>query len=271
METVPARQRKEDKMEICNVNAAENISSVQIAKDQMIDSVSKSIQNEISNIQRQKQELSSKEDISVEEKSKRRKELQQEIASLNMQLRQRKAEMRKEQRQKALLNEEINTEEKKNKDLESKDTNNKSSEIKDSDNKDTKVNNTENKDVEKSNAREKDLKEDTSMPNDIGMPNAEMHSILSMDAAMKQASSYGTVITRMEEGIVILKGEIKQDALLGTDVTKKQAQLTKQEEKLRNASASHITAAKSTKKANANTPIIRTVNFSKEKNSALVF
>lgn len=43
------------------------------------------------------------------------------------------------------------------------------------------------------------------------------------------------VIARMENGIVILKGEIKQDEIRGADVEKKKAELKRQEQKLKRA------------------------------------
>lgn len=62
-----------------------------------MDSVSKSIQNQIANAQKELQELSSNENLSMEDKMKKRQEIQQEITNLNQQLRQHQIEQRREQ------------------------------------------------------------------------------------------------------------------------------------------------------------------------------
>ncbi len=57
------------------------------------------------------------------------------------------------------------------------------------------------------------------------------------DSAMKRAKSQGAVIARMEGGIAILKGEIKQDEARGVNVDRKKEELARQERKLEQASA----------------------------------
>ncbi len=90
-------------MVISGIKSAESASGEYTGKTQQtVDTVSKNLQNEIASVQRQKQELSSKEGMTAEEKSKKRQELQQELGSLNVQLRRRQAEARKEQRKEIL-------------------------------------------------------------------------------------------------------------------------------------------------------------------------
>ena len=79
-----------------NVQASTNSQS-RINKSIEMDSVSKSINNQIANAQKQLQELSENKDMSMEEKMKKRQEIQQQITDLNTQLRQHQMEQRKEQ------------------------------------------------------------------------------------------------------------------------------------------------------------------------------
>ena len=79
-----------------NVQASTDSQS-RINKPIGMDSVSKSINNQIANAQKQLQELSENKDMSMEEKMKKRQEIQQQISDLNTQLRQHQMEQRKEQ------------------------------------------------------------------------------------------------------------------------------------------------------------------------------
>ncbi len=67
----------------------------QVGMNQVTDSYSRNIRNQIANAQKQLQELSSNEDMTLEEKMKKRQEIQQQISDLNMQLRQHQAEQRR--------------------------------------------------------------------------------------------------------------------------------------------------------------------------------
>lgn len=58
-------------------------------------------------------------------------------------------------------------------------------------------------------------------------PNAqEMQAMVSADTSMQQAGRMGTLVTKTEDGIAVLKGEIKQDAYRGTDTERKEAELS---------------------------------------------
>ncbi len=85
-------------MTINGINRA-NTKMGQTGMNQATDSYSRNIQNQIANAQKQLQELSSNEEMTLEEKMKKRQEIQQQINDLNMQLRQRQMEQRKEKQQ----------------------------------------------------------------------------------------------------------------------------------------------------------------------------
>ncbi|MDE7251126.1 MAG: FlxA-like family protein [Lachnospiraceae bacterium] len=72
----------------------------QMGMNQMADSYSRNIQNQIADAQKQLQELSSNKDMTQEEKMTKRQELQQQISDLNVQLRQHQMEQRREKQQK---------------------------------------------------------------------------------------------------------------------------------------------------------------------------
>ena len=68
-------------------------------RNQVTDSVSKNLQNQIANAQKQMQELGDNKEMSLEEKMKKRQEIQQQISDLQNQLRQHQIEQRKQNRQ----------------------------------------------------------------------------------------------------------------------------------------------------------------------------
>lgn len=92
-------------MGIDGTRGIENMSGRPMGEAQPVDSVIKGIKEEISEVRRQRQQLSSKEDLPAGEKVKKRQELQQKISDLNRELRQRQAEVRKEQQKDALAKE----------------------------------------------------------------------------------------------------------------------------------------------------------------------
>lgn len=113
-------------MGIGSMKGLESMSSRPMGGAQPADSVIKGIQEEISEARRQRQQLSSKEELPAAEKVKKRQELQQKISDLNRELRQRQADVRKEQQKEALAKEKrtsvSSTENADNKDTTTKDT-----------------------------------------------------------------------------------------------------------------------------------------------------
>lgn len=53
----------------------------------------------------------------------------------------------------------------------------------------------------------------------------EMQAMVSADASSQMADRMGTLVTKTDDGIAILKSEIKQDSYYGTDTERKQAEL----------------------------------------------
>lgn len=238
-------------MAIGGVKAMDGMAGWQGTAAKHVDSVSKNIQNEISTVERQKQGLSSKQELSAEEKAKKKQELQQELSSLNTKLRQRQEEISKEQKREALTGEvraaggdttetekvkgkadTVNGEklkadgseaEKKNKDIKGADKENVSAEAQ-----------TAKKDAENAKGTENEKEEKLK---DIGMPQKDVQSIVKGDSFREQTKRREAVIARMEGGIAILKGEIRQDELRGADTEKKKAELKKQEQKVRKAAS----------------------------------
>ena len=68
-----------------------------------------------------------------------------------------------------------------------------------------------------------------------GIPQDKIQSIVSGEISIEQTDRREAVIARIEGGIAILKGEIRQDEMLGNDVQKKKADLKAREMKVRNA------------------------------------
>lgn len=55
----------------------------------------------------------------------------------------------------------------------------------------------------------------------------EMQAMVSADTSSQLAGRMGALVTKTDDGIAVLKGEIKQDTLYGTDTERKQAELEK--------------------------------------------
>lgn len=236
-------------MDIGGIKAAESVSGGYGGKVQPVDSISKSIQNEISGLQRKKQELASKEDMSVEEKAKKRQELQQELGSLNTRLRRRQAEARREQR-KEMLAEQMRAEGTQERGAvkqgvkadavkaeETKPDEGRPVDAKAEESKDqvAEGRNGAVKDAAAVDGKEKDKGVRGTDKEEAGTGWQEMQPVVAEGFAMEQSEAQGTVIARMEDGIVILKGEIRQDEVRGGNVEKKKEELEQQEERLQRA------------------------------------
>jgi len=85
-------------MRIDSVNNNMNM-GMQTRMAQGMDAATKSIQNQIQAKQQELQKLSENEDMSPEDRMKKRQQIQQEISDLNMQLRQRQIDQRRQQQQ----------------------------------------------------------------------------------------------------------------------------------------------------------------------------
>ncbi len=226
-------------MSIGSIGAAGGIAGSQMASARSVDTVSKSIQNEISSVQQKMQKLSSKEDMSVEEKMKKRQELQQEISSLNTQLRQHQSEASRKQRQ-----EEISRRQQQ----EEAASKRRQEEVSDKQQQAEAAGKRRQEEVGKEQHQEVSKKE-SRIQVEGGPENAEkmeslppkgMHAAAAAESAMEQAAKQGTVVARIEGGIAVLKGEIRQDEARGENVEYKQEELAKQEERAYRASSSQF-------------------------------
>lgn len=233
-------------MEITDVKSSAGAIG-QKSEIQPVDSVSKSIQNEISNIQRQRQGLSSNEELSAEEKAQMRQELQQKISSLNAQLRQRQTDIRKDQKREDLV-EELRDDRTAKDTRDTKDT----SGTRQTDQAEAQKKEKTSENRAKESAKEKPDTAENEPKTDAEKIDAEMsysqaQAILLGETAIQQAGHQGKVVASMENDIVILKGEIRQDKARGVDIEKKQAELSKQEKRVQQASEKklipHLTAA----------------------------
>ncbi len=256
-------------MEIGRLRGIEGLSNRPTDKVRQADSVSKNIQKEISEAQRQRQALSSKEDLPAAEKVKKRQELQQKISGLNRELKQRRAETRREQQQEALAdeirgdvsgagskgkkiikaeNDALKAAAEKKKGI--NDANNVNAGHSDVKNDNagktgSSIKNAEGKtapDKASQNAALQDKTEQNkeSRLQDFEIPQKKWKAVIASDSSREQAKKQETVIARIEGGIAILKSEIKLDEARGADVTKKQAELDKQEAKLQKASTASL-------------------------------
>lgn len=277
-------------MGIGSTAGIESMSSRPMGGTQQVDSVSKNIQKELSEVQRQKQQLSSKEDLPVAEKVKKRQELQQKISGLNRELKQRETEANKKQQREALVNESRNgtsgTKPKDDKAEKTKDAAARNASVKNpwenqADEKSTQRTDSQNPNVDKAGvstkkaddkaSQDKDLPDKASQLQDIEIPQKDLKAVAKSNISREQMRKQETVIARIEGGIAILKSEIKLDKARGADVTKKQAELEKQEEKLQKASASQFSTPDQFNQADEKTApakIGENTNFSKEKETA---
>lgn len=285
-------------MGIGSIKGIENISGRPIGSAQPVDSASKNIQKEISEVQRQKQNLSSKNDLPAAEKEKERQKLQQKMSGLNRELRQRQAQNRKEQQREALTDESrtdiFGTKDAKDKNIKASNATAKDDTVKDKEINSTKATEAGRTDIQnnkthnmacraddpKKNADDKtaqdkvsgnkDTQDKASTLQDFEIPQKEWKAVAMSDSSKEQMRKQEAVIARIEGGIAILKSEIRLDEARGEDVTKKQAELDKQEAKLQQTSAASSSLGQLNQAAErtASAKPGEATNFSKEKEPA---
>lgn len=253
-------------MGIGSVTSMNSMSGMQMNMARSTDSESKNIKNEITGIQQQMQQLSSKEELSVDEKTNERKKLQREISGLNTELKQHQDELIRSQRREILMAElqkdkELTEEEKSEDKTQTGETAvDKADEKKLSDY----IRSDESDEAKVKDIDEKETKKiESDVDTDTGLSHKEAHAIVSADTSVRQAARQGTVIARIRDGIVILKGEINQDEKRGVDTEKKQAELEKMEKKEQRARASQFSVlgdANKTMKSAAETKVNGTKN-----------
>lgn len=223
-------------------SAAQSAGTRQKTASQPVDVVSKNIQNEISEVQRQKQGLTTKQEMSEAERSKKKQELQQELNSLNTRLRQRQAEVSRERKKEERLEELTAPDTDMQKGRPEETGAEKAAPGSEAEINLEKISSTEARDPKSADEKVNDI-EDTghSIEDDrnegqknLGVPQDKMQSIVAGDIFKEQAERREAVIARIEGGIAILKGEIRQDEMRGEDVEHKKAELKSREAKVRN-------------------------------------
>lgn len=272
--TLESAAFSQSRMAVQHAQIRQSRGSGQKAAAQPADVVSKNIQDEISEVQRRKQGLSSKQEMSEGERSKKKQELQQELNSLNTRLRQRQAEVSRKQKQADRLEELSapdtdmgtrraeggepqgtvqgskagkNTEQKVSA---TKDTAEKAAGTEDMERSAEKAKRSAERtmrstDKTKSSAEEtesstgkitRDAEDDKDEKlKNQGIPQDKMQTIVAGDISREQTERREVVIARIEGGIAILKGEIRQDEMLGNDVQNKKTELKAREAKVKNA------------------------------------
>lgn len=261
-------------MGIGSATSAGRMSVMQMTTANTPDAKSKKIQDDITNIERELQKVSSDAELSYAEKTDERKTLKQEISSLNIKLDQRQEELLRSQKKENRLEElQEDADPVKKKDEEdnpqvneaSSDTTAKTNAAADNSQtesqgaiisstgdgtvilkEETKPNEAQGIASEKEQndaAKEEDsAAEETSAAEnepvtDAGLSPREMRAMVSADSSARQADRLGTIIAKTEDGIAILKGEIKQDEQRGVNTEKKQAELEKMQKQEERATA----------------------------------
>lgn len=72
---------------------------------------------------------------------------------------------------------------------------------------------------------EEETDTNTDSANEFRPTASEMQAMVSADSSMEIASRQGTLVTKTDDGIAVLKGEIRQDEARGVDTERKQAEL----------------------------------------------
>lgn len=226
-------------MGVGSVTSMNSMSSIQMTRAGSADVKSKKIQDEITDLQQQMQKVSSKEGLSADEKADERKKQQQAISSLNTELKRHQEDIIRTQKREMMLEELQKDEETagfqgtvifKNSDgtvILKEETNQDEERGADTDKKQI-----EEEEEEGTAPKEAEpIDEDKAEDKDTGLSDKEIHAMVSADMSAQQVSSQAAAITKIRDGITVLKGEIKQDERHGINTDKKQAELEKLEKK----------------------------------------
>ncbi|MDE6601119.1 MAG: hypothetical protein K2K90_02935 [Lachnospiraceae bacterium] len=254
-------------MGIGSITSTGSMSSMQITATDLKDQKSKSIQKEITDVQQQMQKLSSEGELSATEKENEKKELKREKTSLDTELKQHQEELLRSHKREIKLAElqearkpeqEENGEKPEGRTQPAESASNEKEEKKlpvderqaaqpgtvitqSSDGtvilKEI-INQAENAAADTENSPADEAKEaapaqeeteptDDDPAADTRPSVKEIQAMVSADASMQLADRLGTIVTKTNDGIAILKGEMKQDAYRGTDTERKQAELEK--------------------------------------------
>ena len=164
------------------------------------DPMVRDLQRQIKDLQNRMKELSANPELTLEMKSKKRQELQKQISDLEMQLRQRQMEVKREEAMK-----------RSSKDYQAD----------------------EMLGTKQQNSGKADK-------NSAGLSAGSMEAMISADASMKQADVHGSVARTMEGKAGVLEAEIKQDSAMGCKPAGKEEQLAEAEAKANEAMAAQM-------------------------------
>lgn len=254
-------------MGIGGITSANSMSVMQMPSTDLKDHKSKNIQNEITDVQQKLQKLSSESELSVNEKENERQKLQKEKSSLDNELKQHQEELLRSQKREAMLAElrgeqdpveetgaedeaaaaepSANTADKENSAASGQPaqtlqpgtviTQNSDGTVILKEVMNSSKTEEESGQVDAANAGTTSEEETKSADDDTdadpvseSRPTAtEMQAMVSADTSSQLAGRMGALVTKTDDGIAVLKGEIKQDTLYGTDTERKQAELEK--------------------------------------------
>lgn len=252
-------------MGVGGISSSNSMSFMQMPAAGTPDVKSKKIQDEITDIEREMQKISSNAELSYTEKTDERKTLQKEISNLNTKLDQRQEELLRSQKRESMLTE-LREERKPEKEDDTEDallakgatsdTTEETNAIAPADESqaqpqgaviastddgtvilkgDTRTNETpgsvsekeQTAETEEEDKEEKTKTADSDTDTSVRPSSEEMRAMVSADTSAQLANRQGTIVTKTEDGIAILKGEIAQDERRGVDTEGKQAELEK--------------------------------------------
>ena len=248
-------------MGISSITSTNSMSSMQFSATDLKDQKSKSIQKEITDVQQQMQKLSSEDELSVSEKENRKKELKREKSSLDTELKQHQDELLRSHKREIKL---AGLQEERKPEKEEKAADKTTAEASSDKEEEKKLsadeeqaaqpgtiitrnndgtvilkgvaNQDDNTDTDTEN-KPADETEDVAMAEkeaetaDARPSAQEIQAVVSADASMQLANRLGTIVAKTNDGIAILKGEIKQDEYRGVDTERKQAELEQMQER----------------------------------------
>lgn len=245
-------------------SSTNNMSVTQMTSTSLKDHKSKNIQKEITDVKQQIQKLSSEDELSVDEKANEKKKLQKEKASLDTKLKQHQDELLRSQKREIRLAE-LQEDQAPSKEEEAGEKTQAAGISSDTADKETTANSerqnlqpgtviTQNSDgtvilkevlnqtgkagadaeskpadeakEASASEKEKQAEEEEDNAANPAISDQQMQAMVSSDTSMRQADRMGTLVTKTEGGIAVLKGEIKQDAYRGVDTERKEAELS---------------------------------------------
>lgn len=252
-------------MRVGGITSTSNMPAMQVSPADLKDQKSKSIQNEITSVQQQMQTLSSEEELSANEKADERKKLQKEISDLNTELKRHQEELGRTRKREIMLSEmEENKKPEEDTETEAAESEGSAQTAEASSDKteDKKQPSDQQQPLQpgtviaksgdgvvilkevmgqdgSQSVKEEDeqaatanaaAEEETEAAEDdavtdSGLSDREVNAMVFANSSMQQADRLGALVTKTEDGIAVLKGEIKQDQLRDTDTERKEAEL----------------------------------------------